>query len=282
MNPIVLTMPDEHRELAGWLERQLAGMELPRLVAELLVVHGSENKRTTLPRDLDVYLDSILQSGLSGLPDKVLCQLLQNPKLLLDLQEKVLIEGGPYWDNLLARADGMNEHVETSRAYVEALVRRDRGRAWPGVVLALAASVFLVVGVWWQLQLNRPGTDDLWGWSRPDVLREDRTAQEYLTGLADAANEWFDKPPQSAEALDRRLTQMIQGCSRLIQAEHSPLVKADRVWLIASCKKWAVKLDNHLAELKSGKKDLAAVQQDADKTIHQLVEALRARARQVG
>ena len=42
----------------------------------------------------------MLKEGLGVLPRTVLSALLRQPRLLLDLQARVLLEGGPYWEKL--------------------------------------------------------------------------------------------------------------------------------------------------------------------------------------
>jgi hypothetical protein len=284
MSPILLTIPDAPGQLAGWLERQLVGLDLRRLVAELEAVHGPA-PQVPLRQTLGPHLARIVQGGLGGLPPEVMRRLLRQPLLLLELHEFVLVEGGHYWESVLAGSPRLEERVERGRRHVETLAhgrrtlapgKADR-RAWLGVVLALAAGLLLLVGVWWQW---RPSPASGWGWDRPGALAANRTREEYLTGLADGANEWFNKRPETPQALAKRLNEFRAGCSTLILAEHGPLTPDDRTWLRGKCRAWAKKLDGHLADLEAGK-DVEAVRGEADATVNQLIKALRTQAGQV-
>ncbi|MEQ9408153.1 MAG: hypothetical protein RIK87_10530 [Fuerstiella sp.] len=103
------------------------------------------------------------------------------------------------------------------------------------------------------------------------------TPAAYLDSLADSAQEWFGKRPDTARAVATRIAQFRQGCSTLILADHAPLSAEDRTWLVGKCRARATKLDGHLAAVEAGQ-DAATVLTAADDTVNKLITALRGRA----
>jgi hypothetical protein len=99
MNALVLDMPDDPTEQAPWLDRKLVGPDLAALVAELDAVHGRAQPAPQPPPALDTLLGgnrrAVLQRGLSVLPRPALGMLLRHPRLLLELQEAILLQGAP-------------------------------------------------------------------------------------------------------------------------------------------------------------------------------------------
>ena len=81
--------------------------------------------------DLDRLLGgqkpSLLSRGLGVLPAESLRQLLLHPRLLLDLQELVLREGGPYWDTMTPNAEH-SAHVQRGAEALQTLLARQRRR----------------------------------------------------------------------------------------------------------------------------------------------------------
>jgi hypothetical protein len=302
MNLILMDIPDDPAALAGWLERRLVGPDLAALVAELSAVHGSAGSPGPAGL-LDEYREAILARGLGALPAAAVGQLLRRPAALLDLQELVLAEGGPYWQRLAAQSAAFAESADRGRRRLEAILDADGPagvaelrrpavpwyrRPWV-VSLATAAAVLLVVYLVRrsseplphereQVEVKPPpAAPPVWGWEKPGALREDGPAPAYLRRLADAAEEWSDKRPDDAAALARRIGELRQGCSLLIFAEHKPLAAVDRDWLVRRCRRWAEQLDRQQAALEAGQ-PVAQVQAEADEIVKQIVKVLRTRA----
>jgi hypothetical protein len=105
------------------------------------------------------------------------------------------------------------------------------------------------------------------------------TRKQYLTALADGAEQWRGKRPDTPQALAQRINEFRQGCSQLILADHKPLAPGDRNWLVDKCHLWASKLDVDLAALENGK-DVLAVRAEVDQMVDKLVKTLRDRAAQ--
>jgi hypothetical protein len=155
-------------------------------------------------------------------------------------------------------------------------------RNWALASSALAACLLVAVAY---LALTKPGPEVAavnWGWAKPGgVPREARKPAEYLNALAATSEEWFDKRPDDAAGVAKRINEFRTGCSQLVFAPHAALAQVDRDWLVERCRAWAKKLDDHLTELERGG-DALKVRGDADETIRKLQAALRERATQVG
>jgi hypothetical protein len=273
MKTVVLTIPDDPAQAAAWLERQLVGLELRRLVAELAAVHGGPRPGgTTLPVLLKDHVRGVCEGGLARLPRDVLQQLLTQPALLLELQDLVLTRGGDYWDGVARSSEAVRERVEKGRELLTAgrgASRPAKQSSAPSVIrvpwhrrpwvvsLTTAAAVLLVVAGGyqayqaWNPPSSVPTPAPGWGWSRPDALPQGLDRSAYLGRLADAAEEWFNKRPEDAPGVARRIGEFRQGCSVLLLAEHPSLPPEDRAWLLERCRTWAAKLDQHLIVLEA-------------------------------
>ena len=290
MRLIALEIPDDPAEVAGWLERQVVGPDLAGLVAELEAVHGHDGDDATDQPDLD----AAVAVGLGSLPRAALSELLRRPRLLMDLQERVLLEGGERWGQLARDGDasavdrgrkrllaavgntgGVVDEAE-GRPDVLPMPRRPLGarRLWP-LAVAMAASVLVATLAVDRFRPRAAGPG--WGWAKPGALDADLPRDAYLAGLADSAEGWFRQTPEDPRSLARRLGEFRQGCSALILADHRPLPAEDRDWLVGKCRAWASKLDGILAEVEAGK-DLAATREEADQTVRKLIVAIRDRA----
>ena len=107
------------------------------------------------------------------------------------------------------------------------------------------------------------------------------SAKDYLNHLADAADEWKHRRPETQATLEQRLSDFRHGCQTLIDAPHPQLSPEDRTWLVGKCQDWAGKLDGQLADLRSGTKPMPQVLNEADTTIGNLIDALRKRAQDI-
>ena len=293
-----LDIPDETAELARWLEEQLAGDDLGSLVAELRAGHpADERDATSLESHLGNNVNVILTQGLNGIPATLLRGLIAHPGLLLELQERILIDGGPHWSR---RTPSVTETDALARVWsnVSAAISAEskpsvnrvttpaaspagtRRASWIGT-LSLAAATFLIGVILrgqWPIGPQPPAVAQTgWGWNKPDALKSDVSREVYLANLADGASEWFKKRPETPTALAVRIGQFRQGCSMLLLAEHKPLSVSDRKWLRERCSAWAAKLDGHLTDLEAGG-NVESIRVAADQTITTLIEKLRERA----
>ncbi len=286
MKLVMATFPDDPAALADWLEQQLVGLDLGALAAELLAVQG-DTPGPTLDALLGDDRAAVLGRGLKALPAGQVRLLLRHPRLLLDLQELVLIEGGAYWETVARPAD-LTAQVDAGWRELAASLP---GKAVPVArplpwyrrasfaSLATAASLLVAFGLW---QWWRPGVMQpvaTWGWQKPGALPQQLPREAYLNQLADAAQEWFKQRPTDAAGVARRIHQFREGCTTLLLAEHTPLTQADREDLRKRCRNWARQLDQQLAELEEGR-DPAAVRAEVDGIVQRLTTLLRDRALQ--
>lgn len=294
MNVHLLEIPESTSDLADWLEGHLVGLHLGTLVAELLAVHG-EPDYLPLEQILGSDLPRVLNEGLQGVSRDKLVTMLKHPAVLLELQERVVLEGGPHWENRAqSNSEVLHEVSEGWKRLQTAIsTPHQSGRTatpLPGggsqnrlmrrsALLAIAALVLVALGLW-QFQVVPPqgiASRAAWGWDKPGAIPEDARSSEYLVALADAGKEWFNKTPDTAAELETRLKEFDAGCQRLIEAEHKPLTPEDKAWLVERCRKWKGRMEEHRAELaRTG--DVAKVRANADETVNALVKALRERA----
>ena len=314
MKLMALEIPDDAGALAGWLEGHLVGLDLAALVAELEAVHAHDQKQPapSLDEVLGKARVAVQSRGLESLPPEHLRILLKHPRLLLDLQEWLLVEGGPYWRRMAPRNAGREQRVALERGWerlaasltedrVPATVialPRDAGvrsaaqpapgaRPWRrllgGLATMAASAVMLVAAVVIAMHVsaandqNAAGSSSAWGWNKRGGLHYELSRDAYLNSLADSAHEWFNQRPERPQALARRIAEFRQGCSVLILSIHKPLPEEDRIWLVGKCRSWATKLDAHLAAVEAGQ-DVLEVRAEADATIDRLATALRERA----
>jgi hypothetical protein len=290
---IAMTIPDDAARLADWLEAQLVGQNLGKLVAELRAVHGDQSATQSLDAILGNNATAVIESGLGILPHPVLQELLRNPTLLLELQEHVLMEGGPYWSEL-PMSEEFGETLERGwerlgrelaphlavPAPPMALPTRQAGplrKLLPYAVTSLATAAAILV-VFHFIPINQPqDTAKGWGWQKPDAFPANLDRAAYLNRLADGADEWFNKRPENVAAAAKRISEFREGCTALLLADHSPLTPADRTWLKERCQKWSQALDATLAKLEENR-DVVMALAAADETVKKLSRALRDRA----
>ncbi len=308
MKTPLLEILDDPAQLPVWLEGQLMGESLRALVSDLSAVHGHPPEvRPALETVLGDDVEEVRQTGLSALRAEQLRLFLTHPALLWDLQEDVLIHGGEYWEHRFAEASLSEEQLASglqwlktalSASSLDSVSPRQISRealpassvsakpAWycrPSFVsLVTAAGVLLAVFVLDTLVIPpAQPTVASWGWEKPGALPQNVSADVYLIQLAEAAEDWFNKRPETRKELARRILQFRQGCSTLILSKHQPLVPEDERWLIEKCQEWAAKLDGHLTALEASSV-VREVREAADETIRKLITALRERAEKVG
>jgi len=304
MKAVVTEIPDEVSDWPSWLEQQIAGLSLFDLVVGLKATSEPSNNSTTLQRVCGEQLPTIYESGLGVLRTEQIRTLFENPELLLELQERVLVEGGAYWDSVEQPPEDklvVEQHVAKTLAAI-GQARPSQGlmgnldavmsspvkpstsvstkpksmleQYWP--VLALAAGLLIAVGVWRPTATSDGGG---WGFDKSGLLTAQVTGRSYLNSLSDAAGAFSKKVPDSKEATLKRLTEFSAGCSKLIAAPNLQVENAeDRQWLVAKCKDWAAKIDGHIADLKQNKKDWQEVLKEANETAKKMQSTLKDKA----
>lgn len=303
MTLVSMTVPDDPAALPGWLEDRLLAPDFGRLVAELSVHFATP---APPPELLDRWLPTALKHGLGGVPIDLLRQLLRNPTALADFQERVLTDGGAYWDGVADRSpalatpftagkyalDGLFAATprppEEPLAVPSGVAKPSAGRGWKVwavVSTGVAACLAVMAGGLVLKSMEAvpvPKAQLAWGWGKPTGLAFDQnTPKGYLNALAAAAEEWSLDRPNDPTTLSVRLAEFRTGCSRLMHSAYGPLTDQDKEWLLARCREWGKKLDEHQQALDNGAK-AADVRAAVDDTVKTITTTLREKAAQVG
>jgi hypothetical protein len=114
-----LTIPDDPAGLVRWLERQLTAPDFGRFVVELSAHFPATADNVPPCRLYDEWLPVALAEGLAPLPREVLMRLLRHPAKLAAFQERIVTDGGPYWDEVLDRSDDMAGPLERGKKSLE-------------------------------------------------------------------------------------------------------------------------------------------------------------------
>lgn len=305
-----LTLPDDPAELPGWLERQLLSPDFGRFLAELQALFPA-TPGTDPPRHLlDRWISVVLTDGLQPVPPDVLRRLLRHPPLLAELQERIAINGGGYWDAVSDRSDDLRDPFERGKRALERVFAPDAVASAPDrpkvappavpkagarqssrgykllafVSTGIAACLAFAVGF---LAVRGPDEPPIpkaqiaWGWGKPGgVAAEQSTPKDYLKKLAANAEEWTLHRPSDPTGLGIRIAEFRTGCTRLMHSAYGPLAPADRAWLLEQCRAWAKELDGHQQALDGGA-DPLAVRAGVDETAGAIAAALRERAKGV-
>ncbi len=288
---VCLTIPDLPENWPAWLEQQLIGLQLAELVEELPVFTGvADRAEIQLADVLQEQEQQVYQSGLEVLSPIQIKQLLTAPHLLFELQEQILLQGGEYWAELSIPAS-QRELLDDQRKQLAAEIAGDQTAITPPVsqpvwhgskrsswksLIVPGVALLLLVGI--ITMWNKPVASGSWGFQQSGLLSADLDARAYLDSLAEAAGQWFNKRPESAETLATRLQQFSEGCQTLITALHPQLSETDKDWLIERCQAWKDKIDKQLVDLQTGQKSYRQTLAAADETINKLITALRDRS----
>lgn len=271
--------PTELNDLKLWIESFVASASLGDLVAEMQAAAPDIDLPTPdVEEVIGDDLPAVLAGGMNSLGDVKFEKLISNPALLLDLQELILVDGGKYWDEAFGKSgndewsavrDRLGERSEFVRR--EAVVAK-----WNFSQIAIyALAAVLLIGL--AVTVNRmitPNRVKPWGWQR--VASSSSTRSEYLSSLAQSANDWFAVRPQSKSDARLRIEEFISGCDNLIQSNHIALSKEDSAWLVDKCRRWKGELEEGLSDLDS--RPLSESLASVDLLVNALVRALRDRA----
>jgi hypothetical protein len=235
----VLDLPEASRDLGPWLDRLIVSPRLAGAVNDLSAIHDSKEEWPTVDEArewLGSDVDAVLERGLGTVTNNRLRQLLVRPALLPAIQELVFVDGGEYWNRLVA---------DSSPAAVTEPPPPTARPRWlftlAPLVIAASIAAFVVV----ESQRDRGldgkvadsdltvmrGTDggsaestgtalQPWGWSRPGV--EDRAKDPAAVPilLADALEEWFRVTStvgeSDVEALRPLADELWAGCERAL------------------------------------------------------------------
>jgi hypothetical protein len=313
MTLLTMTIPDDPAELPHWLERRLMAPDFGLFIAELSA-HFPATPADAQPRHLlDRWLPVALDQGLVPIPPDVLAQLLRHPAVLAALQERVVIDGGAYWDDLPGAADDLSERLEQGKRSLQRILstptpssngtaapkaapkavpsgvtKRTGGRGYKiWAIVSTVVATCLAVAVVWPV-VSRPDDPPVlkariaWGWAKPGGLAIDQSnPKDYLNKLAANVEEWSLYRPSDPSGVGTRITELRLGCTLLMHSTYGPLTPADKAWLLEHCRVWAKTLDGHQQALDAGA-DSLAVRAAVDEMVREMAATLRGKAKQVG
>ena len=293
MSLVVTNMPENPASLARWLDEQLVGDRLGELVAELAGVQTPTLESGSLRDVLGDALSGVLDRGLDAAEPAAVRGLLRQPRLLLELQERVFLEGGTYWQKLprsaelAARSAEVWARIEaTASAQVSPAMARSLRHSspqwlrWNASLVAVAAVLLAVFGGW-QLWHSTPRETNTIAWGWASGLPEETDPTRYLDRLAAQAEQWSDARPTTAAALVKRLGEYRQGCGVLLTATHPQLNEAQRRDLWESCRTWSGTIDELIVRVQQGE-DVETVRDETDVLVAKLASALRGRISNLG
>lgn len=282
----IADMPTDPADWPSWLERELVGLDLGPLVAELSLVQNPEGKANSDSVSLESLLgddlERVLRQGLASLPPAKLAALLKRPTMLLVLQERIVVDGGAHWRSV-PRTDRHREAAQKGWQRLQAAIDETMvepkpkpkpppqgliARSW--MLWGSAAALLLAVVGWWYQTPRGIGFD------RPGLMTARVDAAEHLKQLAEAAADYTMESRLDRQRLRQRITAFRKGCDTLLAAKHEQLVTNDADWLRERCRAWAEKLDGHLADLDAGK-PLEDIRAAAEETRTKMVTALKTR-----
>jgi hypothetical protein len=286
-----LCLPDDRSEWPTWLEQQLMGYNLTKLCKQLVTLGGKHPPQFTLRELLGIQRDSVLQQGLKGpLADNQILRLIQNPALLLELQDLILEEGGDSWTQVRPTR-AVSKSLETVRSKVLSQIRsttepsssvdqamnsglsnateggsipdlrraessdnktkRDGSWYWVGALLATAAAILLIVMNPFQQPQDRGEF-----FAAAELRVPTETVDATLSRIADRIEkDWSKKPATDNASLLNRLIAFRDSCDYLIDgrldASLQGLPDAKLTDLKERCKKWKGQAETMIADLQS-------------------------------
>lgn len=314
MTLLLLTIPTQRAALVSWLEQNMTGLQLGKLVAELSALHQSAEE-LSLQEICGEDLDQVLESGLSVLSEEQFNLLLTNPMSLLDLQEQAFISGSPYWGQLASQGTA-GRMAAATRPGILKEVHRLESKTFTGGTTATVAELRVpdfnsslryspegptriqsrteqptsrrpwLIGAGLTmactaamlfLALRNPFAEHTtgWGFDRADALTVQMTAPQFLEHLSQSGNEWFKKRPANAADLEQRLAEFSHGCQTLIDASLPQLDDPSRDWLRTKCRNWKDEIDGNLAQLQQSPERFADILSASDALIKRLTVTLR-------
>lgn len=313
MTLLTMTVPDDPAELPGWLERRMMAPDFGRFIAELSAHFPPTSKADQPLHLIDRWLPMALEGGLAPIPPEVLSELLRYPPVLAAFQERVVTDGGAYWDDLPDASGDLSGRLErgklaldqilqanapasSDRAVPQAVpegsparaVQRAGGRGYKSwAIISTGIAACLAAAVAW-LAISKPAEPPVlksriaWGWAKPDGLATDQSKpKDYLNKLAANAEEWSIYRPADANGVGQRIAELRLGCTLLMHSTYGPLTPPDKAWLLEHCRAWAKMLDGHQQALDAGA-DPMTVRAGVDETVRIMTTTLRDKAKQIG
>src|SRR6185437_6595880 len=215
-----MTVPDDPAELPRWLERRVMAPDFGLFIAELQA-HFPAAENAPCQPPFNRWLPIALSEGFDSIPLNALSQLLRHPAELAAVQERIVVDGGAYWDQIAEQSDELVEAVESGRQSLDRIfaanttstrgkrssppksstamkatpsgaLKRGYGRGyktWAYVSTGIAACLVVALGLLAfrePAETRVPKSQIAWGWGKPSGLAtEQNDSKSYLNKLAD-------------------------------------------------------------------------------------------------
>jgi len=313
LNLPALLLPDERKDWAAWIEKQLVGAELVKVVEQLIVLGGTHPPSMSLQTWLGKDRENLLKRGLKeDIGQSRIEDLVRNPALLLELQELVLLEGEDYWLHLpkssaqqeleyaiMQKVMTQLESPRDSSTSLESLAKRvDQAldpvnRESPQVVrqsepasgtrrnrsngLAWMAMAAVAAAVMWIIvnPFLQPPSGEFF--AALELQSPIATPQLALKRMAQRVNQDWKRGLNDPKALKQQLESFRDSCDFLIDG---PLVKTLDGLPVATqddirqrCRKWQERASELILALDSGN-PAKDIQSGADEMIGKLINKL--------
>ena len=292
-----LSIPDQFPEIGIWMDDLLVSSDLIDAIVQLEVLAGD---RLTKVQSLDGILagspERVVTSGLAGANESTLRALLRQPSLLLELQERVMMHGGEYWQQKVdanfgnprttsifdSASSGANTDVEEPTPHAIAASQSYHGPAVVksnanqkiifGVLATLAAAALIMISLP-QFGGGSSVAKANWGFAKSGLLESNISESEMLDQLAAASAAWHNKTPATRDELADRLRAFDQGCGDLLASRLTQLSPINRDAVHAACEDCREAIAQQLAALADGG-DITRIQSNADAAIDTLTRAI--------
>ncbi len=294
MKYLLMTIPDDFRELGEWLNGIVARGEARTLARELCVARGIALNPAEPPEEIATL---VLAQGFQVLSDDQLRRVLGEPANIISLAETVFLNGSEFWNprilveqcNEVRVAIGRNALLREVAPIVSLAAMKPASRMRTAILASCATAAVLFIAFFTYSSFNNNGArrdnpqaiaQAKWGWQKADELNQIKDPAEYFTRIAELAEEWNGRDTSTPILLAQQITEFRAGCARLQLMQHQPLSEPQRQALLERCRKWAKKFDENLTTLEStGDSEKVRVEMNA--TVKQLTTILRAEAAKI-
>ena len=309
--PTILELPEDRSAQPAWLDRVLLSPDLADSIHALQQIHRrSVRDAESLPAIDEVLageLPRFLAAGFAALSTETVAVLLQNPELLFELQELVLLSDSEHWGNVMQQGgddDMRQDFVPQSRpspapAAVPAAAVAPADVPPAGTAPAASGGLRRVLQVTATLTAVLVGAVLLWrtipsGWEDPPGISgsglgtrglfkpDTENADEYLSRMAAAVSSLLKESdllqrPQLVAVLQNT----ISDCEIAIAQPHPVLSRrllsngqTAEAAFRARCEAWKNKLSETLAALQQGKIEVPAAAEATTDTLQKLINRL--------
>lgn len=270
----VFDIPEEAKDLAPWLERQLMGTRLRSLVAEIRLFLGNDStSNASLQSILGNRLSEVLEEGLLSIPESSLRQLIASPTRLEELQDLILETGGDYWRTVETTTTHTQQNQDVKKRVLNSIndvtpiKRIVNTPLWAGLA-ALAALILILFS-------TAPWIKDPGEFFASEALQSSElTGKAYLALMADEIERDWKTPTPSKDQFKRKLTRLRDSCDVITSSPLKQLETGIADDLRKRCQKWQADFTIAIADIEAGK-PLREIQERSDAVVEKLIRFLR-------